>query len=116
VSDKESVPVKAGDRVCYILRQFDADEINGRRDNFQNYQGSASHGIHPHDHDARWTGAPGYVAHIGMRVTAGEQPCADVTKVHESGTLNLRVLLDGTDVQFLRNVPEGTEPGTWQRR
>jgi hypothetical protein len=108
--------MQVGDRVLYTLRHFDAYEINGRRDNFQSHQASASHGIHPHEHDDTWTGAPGYVAHIGLSAREGDVCAADVTAVHSSGAVNLRVLLDGTDVHWLRNVPEGDEPGTWKVR
>ncbi len=109
--------MEPGDRVLYIMRQFDADEVNKRRDNFQRYQAEASHGIHPHEHTAAWTGAPGYVAHIGMTVIEGEELPADVVAVLPGGNLELRVLLRGTDVHWLRNVPEGDgEPGGWYRR
>ena len=105
-----------GDRVMYVMRQFDADEVNGRRDNFQNHQASSSHGVHPHEHSQIWSGAPGYQAHIGLTVTGGEEFAADVVAVLPSGSLELRVLLRGTDVHWLRNVPEGEGPGTWHAR
>jgi hypothetical protein len=35
--------------------------------------------------------------------------------VNESGTLCLRVLLPGSDTQWVVNVPEGYGPGQWQR-
>lgn len=104
-----------GDTVLYRLDLYDAEQINARRANFQafNHSGRAGH-KHPHDRDIR--AASGHVAHIGTPVSAGQLVAAQVCDVSCSPRLNLRVLLDGSDVHWVTGVAEGTEHGTWMRR
>lgn len=105
--------VRQGSVVAYTMRAFDADEVNRRRDQFQEHQATASHGIHPHGHDGL-TAAPGYVAHIGLTAREGDVLPALVLAVHPSGNAELHVFQRGTDCQWLRNVPTGEGPGTWR--
>lgn len=105
--------IRVGDRVLYRLDAEDADGINTRRDNFQAHQAAASHGKHPHERGG--SGASGHIAHVGLRVVAGQECFADVAIINPSGTLCLRVGLPGSDVQWVVNVPEGSEPGEWRR-
>jgi hypothetical protein len=105
-----------GDLVWYVLDPEDADEITARRDNFQRY--NAGRSGHKHPHPVGGSAATGHVAHIGVRVYAGDVRCAEVTEVAdpECGRLNLWVKLDGSDGQWVKGAPEGTGPGTWARR
>jgi hypothetical protein len=105
---------RPGDRVLYTLDSEDADGVNARRDNFQRHQAETSHGKHPHTRGG--SGASGHIAHIGLRVREGFVLPADVVQVSPYGDLSLRVLLPGSDIQWVINVPEGTGPGTWQAR
>jgi hypothetical protein len=106
--------MRIGDRVLYRLDAEDADGINARRDNFQRHQATDSHGKHPHRRGG--SGATGHIAHVGLRVAEGDVCFADVTQVNPNGTLCLRVGLNGSDVQWAVNVPEGGAPGQWQVR
>jgi hypothetical protein len=105
-----------GDRVIYTLRQFDADGVNQRRDDFSMYQATADNHMHPHGRISGGSGASGHQAHIGLPVTEGQQLPADVVIVNGSGTLCLRVLLPGSDNLWLANVPEGDGDGHWRER
>jgi hypothetical protein len=108
-----------GDLVWYILDEADAEGINQRRSNFQAFNHGHSGHKHPH-RQGEATGqrlASGHIAHIGNPVAAGGECAAQVSLINtDDGTLNLRVLLDGSDVHWVCSVPEGTGPGTWQRR
>ena len=107
--------VTSGDRVLYRLDQEDADGINARRDNFQRHQAETSHGKHPHPRGS--SGASGHVAHVGLRVSEGDTYPADVVVAGHSLPIPcLRVLLPGSDVQVVYNVPCHDGPGGWQPR
>ena len=97
--------------VAYTLDATDAEAINSRRANFQHYNQGRSGHKHPHGRDVR--AATGHVAHIGTPVAAGDVFAAQVSRVPDPPRLNLRVLLDGTDVHWVTNVPPGDGPGMW---
>jgi hypothetical protein len=103
----------AGARVLYRLDAHDATTINQRRNDFTRYQATADNHKHPHGPTPGGSGASGHIAHIGLEVTEGQQFPADVTIVNASGTLCLRVLLPGSDTQWVVNVGEGDHPGQW---
>ena len=111
--------IRAGDLVWYQLDEADAEGISQRRENFQVFNHGSSGHKHPHQ-QGRAGGqrlATGHVAHIGNPVRAGQVCAAQVTYVNDTDqTLNLRVILDGSDVQWACSVPQGDAPGTWQPR
>lgn len=106
--------IQPGDRVLYRLDANDVNEITTNRANFVL---SKSHGdTHKHPHPKEpGSGAPGFMAHIGLPVHEGQELPADVIIVNEHGRLSLRTLLPGSDIQWVENVPEGAGPGTWGR-
>ena len=103
-----------GDIVLYRLDETDAENITSRRANFQLYNQGRSGHKHPHSRDVHE--ATGHVAHIGTPVAAGDELPAMVTRIPDPPNLNLRVMLDGSDVHWVTCVPEGTGPGTWSGR
>lgn len=107
--------VRPGDRVFYYLDANDVNEVTTNRGNFVL---SKTHGdTHKHPHaKAPGSGAPGLMAHIGLPVHEGQELPADVAIVNGYGRLSLRVLLPGSDIQWVENVPEGTSPGMWAHR
>lgn len=104
-----------GDIVLYCLDETDAAGITSRRNNFQKFNQGRSGHKHPHPPDIGR--ASGHVAHIGTPVHTGQEFAAQVCAVPDAPRLNLRVLLDGSDVHWVTNVPQGSgEPGTWRQR
>ncbi len=104
-----------GDIVFYYLDGTDAEQITSRRANFQLFNQGRSGHKHPHGRDVHE--ASGHVAHIGTPVHAGQEFAAQVSVIPGWPRLNLRVLLDGSDVHWVTNVPQGTgQPGTWRLR
>jgi hypothetical protein len=108
------VNVQPGDRVLYTLDTEDAESVNRRRADFQSFQALYASHKHPHGRTSGGSGASGHVAHTGLQVHAGQELPADVVIVSESRTLCLRVLLPGSDVQWVMNVPRGDGPGQWR--
>jgi hypothetical protein len=104
-----------GDRVLYYLDANDVNEITTNRANFVLSKSLADTHKHPHE-KAPGSGAPGLMAHIGLPVHEGQELPADVIIINPFGRLSLRVLLPGSDVQWVENVPEGTGPGMWGQR
>ena len=105
---------EVGGRVLYRLDDTDADQVNARRANFQAFNQGRSGHKHPHGREVRE--ASGHVAHIGTPVRAGQEFAADICAIPDPPRLNLRVLLDGSDVHWVTSVAEGTGPGTWSHR
>jgi hypothetical protein len=101
-----------GRRVLYTLDEADAAGINSRRANFTAFNAKFSGHKHPHEHGR--PGATGHVAHMGSPVRAGDVLAADVAMVPDPPLVNLRVLLDGTDVHWATSVAEGPGPGQWR--
>lgn len=85
--------------VHYTLSNFDADQINRRRDDFSAAQ-SASAGL-------------GYVGHVGNRATAGDVCPAIVVRTFGGPAVNLQVQLDGTDTFWATSRTEGEGEGHW---
>ena len=56
---------------------------------------------------------PGFQAHIGNAVSAGETVAMIVTWVVAPGSVNGKAFLDGTDTLWVTSAPEGDEPGQW---
>lgn len=98
----EVIPAKAvrptvGRIVAYRLSQTDVADVNRRR--------------------RRSAAAPanewGFVAPRGNPVHTGDVVAAVVTAVFGPATVNLRVLLDGTDDLWLTSRALGDSPGGW---
>lgn len=87
--------------VHYRLSVQDAAAVNRRRQDFHE-SGSAA---------AR----TGFVGHFGNRAEEGDLYAAMIVRVWNESTVtvNLQVLLDGTDVLWATSRAEGAEPGTW---
>jgi hypothetical protein len=87
--------------VHYKLSQYDADQINRRRD----------------DYSASVPGNTGFQAHVGNRAEAGQVYPAQVVRVFDpegdSGTSNLQVFLDGNDTFWATSRRTGDDEGTW---
>lgn len=87
--------------VHYQLSQYDADAINKRRADWQV--------------NCRENGTPqtGHVAHVGNSAAEGQYFPAVVVASWGGTTVNLQVILDGTDTYWATSRHEGDEPGTW---
>lgn len=95
--------------VHYLLTDADADAMNKRRDDYQKFANS-----HAHPHEPGTPEPTGHVAHFGNDLAGGEYYPAVVVRTNLTpDTVNLKVLLDGTDDLWVRLVHEGDEPGTW---
>lgn len=89
-------PVTVGRLVLYKLSQQDADEINRRRDGFQ---------------EEGWPLTA--QRHVGNRAYEGDTlPCLVVT-VHSDECFNGQVFLDGNDSLWVTSTIKGETPGTW---
>jgi len=99
--------------VFYMLDEADAAKITAWRENFAAFNAGMSG--HKHPHRPGVPGSSGHIAHIGSPVRAGDVRPARVTAVPdpESGRLNLKVSLDGSDFYWATGVPEGDGPGQW---
>ena len=108
--------LRPGDRVMYSLDEEDVTGVSSRRANFDLFQAMGSHGKHPHGKSPQGgSGASGHIAHIGLPVHVGQELPADVIIVNGLGRLCLKVLLPGSDVQWVENAAEGDGPGHWRR-
>ena len=103
-----------GEVVLYMLDETDAAKIAAWRGNFRSF--NAQFAGHKHPHRPGTPGATGHIAHTGRDPQPGELCAATVVNIAEDRRLNLQVLLDGNDAYWATGVPEGTAPGTWQRR
>lgn len=93
--------------VHYRLTAEQATEVNRRRDDAKL------------NSDVMRTERPGYQAHVGNPVYAGEPVAMIVVQVwpNEFGPdhdgVNGQVFLDGNDSLWVTSVKEGDGPGTW---
>lgn len=87
--------------VHYTLTADDAKAINKRRADFTE---------HRKTEDYRDTG---YMAHFGNHAEEGQVFPAVVVRVWRTNSINLQVLLDGTDTYWATSSVEGITPGTW---
>lgn len=97
----------AGRIVHYTLSGKDVDDVLRRRTNADGIRGRIDEGTWPF----------GAMAHIGNKVVDGDILAAVVVKVHPDDKVNLRVLLDGTDVLWVQEVGYFEDPaaqGTWR--
>lgn len=99
--------------VLYTLDEADAEKITAWRENFAAFNAGMSG--HKHPHRPGTPGSTGHVAHVGSPVRAGDVRPARVTAISdpESGRLNLKVSLDGSDFYWAAGVPPGDGPGQW---
>ena len=99
--------------VFYMLDEADAEKITAWRENFAAFNAGMSG--HKHPHRPGVPGSTGHIAHIGSPVRAGDVRPARVCAVpdSESGRLNLKVSLDGSDFYWATGVPQGDGPGEW---
>lgn len=89
--------------VHYKLTKRDAVEINRRR--------TTPVSIKERQHVLAWPA--GAQAHIGNEVGEGETVAMVIVNVFESGLINGKCLLDGTDDLWVTSVEEGDENGEW---
>jgi hypothetical protein len=94
------VTASLGRIVLYRLTSEDADAVTRRRRDADNFGARDNH--------------TGYMVHHGNPVQAGDDFPAVVVRVWPDGAVNARVLLDGTDVQWVTWIREGTETGQWR--
>lgn len=87
--------------VHYKVSEYDADQINGRRQDFRESRSAAER--------------TGFVGHVGNGVNAGDVFPAMIVRVWDAPqtTVNAQVFLDGNDSFWATSRAEGTEPGTW---
>ena len=91
--------------VNYVLSEQDHVEVLRRRTDPNGIRGRIEEGTWPF----------GAMAHIGNPVLGGDILPAMVVKVHPDDTVNLKVMLDGTDVLWVQAVAldETKAQGTW---
>lgn len=82
--------------VHYRFSRQDADYVNSRR------------------MDANFN-TPGseHALHAGNNTVEGQVLPAVIVRVWDDGSVNLHILLDGTDAYWATSRREGDEPGTW---
>lgn len=86
--------------VHFTVTEAQAEAINKRRQDFENYR--------------RTTGLDtGHVAHVGNPVRAGDVFPATVVRVWPGDLVNLQVHLDGSDAYWATSVSEGDDPNSW---
>jgi hypothetical protein len=100
-----STPAPSVGRIVhYALSQHDAETINrGRRD------------AHLTRKDSDTEPRTGYVAHEGNHTSEGDVFPAVIVRVWNETvvTVNLHVLLDGSDTHWATSIAEGAGPGRW---
>lgn len=91
--------------VLYTLTDTDAQQINARRTTPAEIQDQVVMGC--------WS--IGAQAHVGARVAEGEVVAAIVVRALPTGDVNLKLMLDGTDVLWCRGKRQatGSKPGHW---
>ena len=99
-----------GELVLYTLSHDDALYVNARR--------VTPADVQDHVLESRWP--VGAQAHVGPAARDGMVQPALVVGVHEDGTVNLQVFLDGSDVLWARgkraaSAESGAHPGRWHR-
>lgn len=90
--------MKLGSMVLYSLSEGDVSAINRRRNDYQNYK----------SYRYEQTGS---VFHVGNRVSIGQQFPMIVVAVHEDGTVNGQVFLDGNDHYWACAISAGNTAG-----
>lgn len=86
--------------VHYVLTEGDAAKMNARYDDAQR------------NVDAMRADRPGFQAHAGNHVVAGEAVPMIIVKVWPD-SVNGQALLDGNDSLWVTSVHEGDGPGKW---
>lgn len=94
--------------VHYTMSQFDADAVNKRRADFQQFRS-----LHSGPSDPGQAGADGHVAHVGNHVPAGLVCAAIVVRSFGGDAVNLQVLMDGNDTFWATSRTEGDGEGHW---
>jgi hypothetical protein len=97
--------------VVYKISEYDAAEINQRRDDAEAFRRS----LPDHPVPAGERGRTGHVEHVGNKVYEGDEfPATVVRTVGVVGTgVNLQVTLDGNDAYWATSRAEGGDPGSW---
>lgn len=85
--------------VLYTLTEGDAAQVNKRRADFMTSDSA----------DA----ATGFMAHYGSPARSGLVLPALIVRVWDDDTVNLRVMLDGTDILWATNRAQGADRGEW---
>lgn len=96
-----------GAHVKYTLTQWNADEINRRRVDYDNFRRTNESGGMPRN--------TGHIGHTGNAAAEDQVYPAIVVRVFDPSvsTANLQVLLDGNDVYWATSATEGEGPGHW---
>lgn len=96
--------------VLYRLSAADAEVINSRRADYAAF--ARKHVPAPPRGEL---GASGHQAHVGNHAMEGDPYPAVVVRVFDEPhvTVNLKVLLDGTDEYWATSRAEGTSSGCW---
>lgn len=102
--------------VLYTLTEQDAAAINSRREDARanaRIAAKSAAELDPHPGGAFRTG---HVAHVGNDVAAGDVFPAVMVRVwnERPGTVNLKVMLDGTDELWATSVVPGEGPRQYQ--
>jgi hypothetical protein len=111
--------LKPGRIVYYVFSQQTADEVNRRRTTSNSIAERMETEIEPVFGDRLPAWPVGAQAHIGNPVSPGDIYPAMVVRVFEeaafSRSINLKVLLDGSDDFWAVSVPydEAKRPATW---
>jgi hypothetical protein len=98
--------------VLYTLNAADAQAINKRRSDFEEYR-KAHRSTTP---SPGLPGATGHIGHLGNHAEAGQEFPAQIVRVFHPTvtTANLQVALDGNDHYWVTSVQEGEGPGSWR--
>lgn len=99
--------------VHYVLTDADEREINRRRRDFDAF----SRANRPKaDEPGEFPGRSGHVGHVGNETRAGDVFPAVIVRAwgtSPGSSVNLKVLLDGSDDYWATSRTEGDGPGHW---
>lgn len=87
--------------VLYTLTAYDAESVNKTRSDAQS-------NLAKHEKASN-----GVIIHVGSEARQGDQLPMQITKVHEDGSVNGRVALDGNDVYWVEKIQEGVGEDHW---
>lgn len=92
--------VSVGRIVQYVLTEQDAQAVNQRRADADNFGARSNR--------------TGYAVHVGNAAEAGQVFPLLVVRVWEDGPVNGQVFLDGTDVLWVTSSNQGDQAGQWR--
>jgi hypothetical protein len=98
-----------GSRVVYQLSQYDADEINRRREDFAAFNRANRSSVT----EPGFPGRSGHIGHFGNPASEGDVYPADVVRTFGGSTANLQVHLDGNDTYWATSRAQGDGHAQW---